>query len=292
MTVDEFGPIRLRQFRETLIGEDLARRNVNQTVNAVRAIFKWGVSHELVRPAILEALRAVEPLKYGKTSARETEPIKPVPEALVMETLEYCSPQIAAMVRLQMLTGMRSGEVTIMRTGDLNTSGVVWEYRPQYHKTSYRGEERVVFIGPDAQAVLKPWLRVNLQDYLFQPAEVDQWRRDQLHSQRKTPLLCGNRPGTNRADTPRQFKPYYDTMAYRQGIDHAIAKCNKARKTRGEGPISWHPHQLRHNAATRIRREYDIETARVVLGHKSAAITTIYAEADQSKAAAAIAKMG
>ena len=45
----------------------------------------------------------------------------------------------------------------------------------------------------------------------------------------------------------------------------------------------WHPHQLRHAAATRIRRQYGLEAARAVLGHKSLAITEVYAEQDTAK---------
>lgn len=55
---------------------------------------------------------------------------------------------------------------------------------------------------------------------------------------------------------------------------------------------SWHPHQLRHNAATFLRKEFGLETARIILGHRSAAITTIYAEADQQKAIEAMLRVG
>jgi len=54
----------------------------------------------------------------------------------------------------------------------------------------------------------------------------------------------------------------------------------------------WHPHQLRHNAATAFRRKHGLEVARVLLGHKTAAITEIYAEADQQRAVEVMAKMG
>ena len=46
----------------------------------------------------------------------------------------------------------------------------------------------------------------------------------------------------------------------------------------------WHPHQLRHSAATRLRREYGLEAARVILGHSSAAVSELYAEIDHEKA--------
>ncbi len=54
----------------------------------------------------------------------------------------------------------------------------------------------------------------------------------------------------------------------------------------------WHPHQLRHNAATELRRQFGIETARIILGHRSAAITEVYAELDQAKAVEAMKRVG
>ncbi len=54
----------------------------------------------------------------------------------------------------------------------------------------------------------------------------------------------------------------------------------------------WHPHQLRHNAATEFRKEFGIEAARIILGHRSAAITEVYAELGQGKAINAMLKYG
>ena len=53
-----------------------------------------------------------------------------------------------------------------------------------------------------------------------------------------------------------------------------------------------HPHQLRHNAAMFLRKEFGLETARIILGHRSAAITEVYAEMDQQKALEAIVRVG
>jgi integrase len=54
----------------------------------------------------------------------------------------------------------------------------------------------------------------------------------------------------------------------------------------------WHPHQLRHNAATLLRKEFGLETARIILGHRSAVITEVYAEQDKEKALEAIVRVG
>lgn len=54
----------------------------------------------------------------------------------------------------------------------------------------------------------------------------------------------------------------------------------------------WSPHQLRHSAATDLRREFGVETAQVTLGHKNVAITEVYAEKNLDAVARAIAKVG
>jgi len=46
----------------------------------------------------------------------------------------------------------------------------------------------------------------------------------------------------------------------------------------------WTPHWLRHNAATRLREEYGLEVAQVMLGHSSADMTQLYARLNLSKA--------
>jgi integrase len=54
----------------------------------------------------------------------------------------------------------------------------------------------------------------------------------------------------------------------------------------------WHPHQFRHNAATRIRKERGLDAARAILGHRSLAITEVYAELDQGLAADTMRQLG
>ena len=54
----------------------------------------------------------------------------------------------------------------------------------------------------------------------------------------------------------------------------------------------WHPNQLRHTAATRIRAAYGIELARIILGHSSAVTSEIYAEIDREKAKEVMGRMG
>src|SRR5262249_49361042 len=75
-------------------------------------------------------LETVEGLRAGRSKARETAPVRPVPTSIVEKTLPKLRPQVAAMVQLQLETAMRPGEVTIMRPIDLNMKGKIWLCTP------------------------------------------------------------------------------------------------------------------------------------------------------------------
>jgi integrase len=75
-------------------------------------------------------------------------------------------------------------------------------------------------------------------------------------------------------------------------VPNYLTKAQKAKLKAWRKAHSWHPHQLRHNAATFIRKEFTLETARIILGHHSAAITEVYAERDEQEAIRAITKVG
>ena len=242
------------------------------------------------------ALDAVEGLRKGKSEARETEPIGPVADAVVQATYHFMPAVVADMVRFQRLTGCRPQEVCLVRPCDVDTTGDVWTFIPPQHKTEHLGKRRSVFIGPKAQAVLRPYLLRESEAYCFSPAESERQRRAELHAVRKTPLHHGNRP---RRRLRRQLGGRYNTAAYRHAINRA---CEKAfpvpEKTTPENARKWvtdhrwSPNRLRHSAATEIRRRFGLEAAQVVLGHAGANTTEIYAERDSLKAMNVIREVG
>jgi hypothetical protein len=82
-TAASFGPKALRAVREAMVGRGWARTMVNGQVRRIRQIFKWGVSHEFVLASVWHGLQAVEGLKRGRSSARESEPVRPVSRASI-----------------------------------------------------------------------------------------------------------------------------------------------------------------------------------------------------------------
>lgn len=250
-----------------------------------------------------------------------------MPDAQIQAIEPFVSRQVWALIRLQLLTGARPGELVTLRGVDLHTGEVIWTARPEEHKTSYRELQKTIYFGPQAQAILKQYLQDRPVDtYLFSAAEAEQARRTRRHAARRTPANYGNWPGTNRSPQPaRSPAEHYTVASYRRAITracdlafpppeslarHCVAgekgqrwETDAERKTRlGEEGWQelckwqeahrWHPHQLRHNAGTLIRREFGLEMARVILGHSSMVVTEIYAEQDEEKACEVIKEIG
>jgi len=293
--VSEFGPLRLKAVREKMIAAGMSRRVVNRYVGKVRAAFRWGTENELVPPSVFHGLQSVAGLKAGRCDAHETDPVKPVPNAFVEAVLPLVSAQVRAMIELQRLSGMRPGEVCQLRTCDIELTGKVWIYRPRAHKTEHHGKVREIYFGPKAQEILRPWLKQDLQAFVFSPTEAKTSLIAQRRQSRKSPLWPSHVRHQQRKRKPspkRAPKAHYTTATYRQAIEYGIAKANRQIKEDERKLPNWSPNQLRHNAATALRKEFGIELARIILGHSTAFTTEIYAEADRDQALAVVGKIG
>ena len=259
LPVERFGPLAPKEYRDRMIEANLCRSYVNKRVNMVRRMFRWAVEEELVPPSVFHGLQAVMGLRRGRSGAREGEPVRPIAEAWVRRTMEFMQPTVAAMVELQMLTGMRPGELCILRPMDVDRRGKVWLYTPADHKTAHHGHKRTVPIGPRGQDVLRPFLNRPLEDYCFAPDEAEAQRHAVMRANRKTRVQPSQQ--NRRKPNPEKFPgDRYDTDSYRRSIEYATAAANravaKAAKVEGrevkENDLipHWHPHQLRHAAAT------------------------------------------
>jgi integrase len=266
-----------------MIEKNWCRAYINRQINRIRRMFRWGVSEEMLPPDVYHGLLAVEGLRKGKSKAREKAPVKQVPEMFVNAVLPMLLPPVRALVELQWHTGMRPGEALMMRGCDLDVTGRVWTYTPRSHKTEHHGHQRVIYLGPKAQAIVKPFLKANMEAYLFSPADADAFHRHQKRRSRKTPLTPSQRRRKPKRNRRRAPGIVYDIASYRRAIARACKKADVPH---------WHPHQLRHSAGTRLRKEFGLEIARAVLGHRTPKITEIYAELDGKLAAEVMGKIG
>ena len=319
----EFGPLALKAVRQRLIDRGQARTTVNKNVGRVRQIFKWAASEELVPATVHQSLTTVRDLVKGRCDSPEPAPIKPVELQVIEQTIRYLPQVTSDMVRFQLLTGARPGEVVTLTPANVERSDEVWEYLVDGHKTEHHGRRRIVFIGPEAQAVLTPYLFRDNDIVCFSMAESLEQRRAARAAERKTAASCGNRRGKrSNADrksesSKRTARFEFNSSSYRHAVHYACnlafpapeplamreGESNAARMRRlsdrqavelkeWQKQHRWSPNQLRHTKATEIRKHFGLEASQVILGHAAADVTQIYAERDAEKAREVARKIG
>lgn len=259
----EFDAASLKAVRNLLIEQGLARTTVNARIERIKRVFRHALSEGLVPPEVVTSLDSVRGLQRGRSSAREPEPKQPVSWEHVEAVLPRLNADLQSMIRLMWLTGMRVGEVIQMRVEDLDRESLagdgIWIYRPQRHKTSHHGHERAILLDRDEQSVLEPHLLRVLRGEVFTADRTS----------KEVARQSGRRLGRRRL--LRRYTP--------DRVRKDIARACKA-----EGVPHWHPHQLRHAAATRFRAEGGLDYARIRLGQRSLAMADEYAVLDVMKA--------
>ncbi len=306
----DFGPRRLRAFRDWLAA-DPAGRWSRTTINAYAAtvvrLFSWAVSEELTPEPVAAALERVEPIKRGRSAAELREPrdVAGVPDDTFDATiavLERTAPAVAAMARVQRLAGMRPGEVAAMRPADLDDAGAdVRAYRvpDDVNKAAHAGRRRVVFLGPRALEILRPYLDAcpHPDAFVFSPARA---LADAKRAARSTPAKS-HRDRAKRPKPPRGAGDRYTVNSYRQAVRRACARAfphptldakpetaltpaERDELDRWRRDHRWSPNQLRHAAASALYNAegLTLEQAAALLGHADARTSRTYAKSDHS----------
>ena len=270
--VGDFGPLALKAARQKWVNDGRSRTECNRRIGIVKRIFRWAVSEQLVPVAIYQAIATVAGLQKGRTNARELEPIGLVDDAVVDATLPFLNRHVRGLVELQRLTGCRPGEACSIRRSEIDTGGAVWLYKPTHHKTSHRGKSRTVAIGPRGQKLLREFFTPDIEDYLFSP-------RRALAEVRGTPAKAKLKMRVKK----RAPKERYNRTSYTRAIARAVVAAQVEH---------WHPNQLRHTHATKVRKAFGLEHAGAALGHAKMSATEIYAERDAGLALEVAAKLG
>ena len=244
--------------------------HINSQIRRIRRVWKWLAQEEIVSPDVTYKLTLVKPVRA--TTRRKVEP---VPPEHIDAILEHLTPTVRAMVLVQLWTGMRPGEVCVMRAQDIDATGDVWFYRPAHHKTAHHGVRREVAIGPHAQVELAGRMDDAGDDgYIFKPKqsrrEAMNWKTEKPNS-RYTPK------------TDRRIRPHFDTATYGRAIRRA---CEAA------GIPPWSPNRLRHNCGQEAREKFGLDGAQVIMGHTKADTSEIYASANRDRAAEIMRQIG
>lgn len=193
-------------------------------------------------------------------------------------------------------------------------------YRPAQHKTGWRGKSRAIAVGPKAQAVLQPFLTADPEAYLFSPAVAVAELHAARTKARRTPRYSSHMRRNVEKRRPRPARApaaVYNVTSYGHAIKRACDSAfplpkvlaplqgetrrawwarltaeEKAEVTAWRKHHHWHPNQLRHSFATRVRKEHGLEAAQVLLGYTRADVTQVYAERDERLATEVAAAVG
>lgn len=258
-------------------------KTVNGRLFAMKQAFVWAATERgLIPEGVAGAMMMVQPLKRGRSEAKEPKKIQPVKWSHVQDAMN-ASPQVLRdMIELQWLTGMRSGELVMMTPAEIDRAHV---YRPRNHKMERAGGERSIPLGPRAWKIVARYAHgLDPGAFLFSPKVSVEQMLTAKNAKRSTPISCGNRRGSN-VKRHAFIKPgeHYTPASYRRAIRYA---CTRA------GVPRWHPHQVRHAFGTRVRERFNFESASNALGHGAPAATVLYAEKSLKVAAKVARKIG
>jgi integrase len=310
LIASEFTPATLKQYREAITSgswmtpQERQKRikhgqpigwcvsTANRAVGRVKTCLKWGTEDGCVPPGVYYACAAVRVLGPTAQGVRHSEPPKAAFWTDVEAVIPHCPPPVATMLAIQWLTASRSQDVRRMRPMDIDrTDPKCWLYRPGSdagpfgsHKNAWRGQTRVIPLGPTCIEILQPWLEGREPgEYLFNPKR---WSREQhaLRSSRRrskpTPKQRAARDRTVARPIPNVC---YTAGSYPQAVQRA---CQAA-------GVDFHPYALRHGRKRDIERQFGSDAARQLLGQRSLRSTERYgAEIDLGTAADVMRRLG
>jgi hypothetical protein len=119
--------------------------------------------------------------------------------------------------------------------------------------------------------------------HCFQPKNSESKRVAERSTNRKVPLSCGNRRGTNRNGSDKAGDDY-PVQSYRQAVERAADRAGVEHWTAVVASLQGY--------RIRIRKDFGLDAAQAVLRHRGAKVTEVYAELDTTKAVEVALRIG
>ena len=202
--------------------------------------------------AQVDELQAVDGLRAGRSEARESDAVTPVPQSMLDAVLPALNEIVRDLVNIQLLTGMRSSESCAFKATHVDTTGPTLEVRGAGRHQQDRPQ------GENPHRVHRREAQKLLRRYLFG---------------------VNYTPASLRAITRTCDKVFPTDLT-----GDELAKWRREHR--------FHPHQTRHNFGTMVRAKFGLDTAQACLGHATASVTQIYALASEIKAREVAAAVG
>ena len=285
--VNSLGPDELNDVKDNLLKhkykkgnteKHYTRRGINDTLKWIKKILKWGVGRKIVENETLIGIEnELKLLRMGEKGAKDNIKRGRITEEEFNKVVSVLTSVIGDMLKLVWHTGMRPYEICEMRPYDiLKEDSECWIYIPGRdhtpigkHKTTRYGKVKVIPLAGDCIDILSKRIdNFDSKEYIFSPQESRSEFQEAKRLNRKTPLSCGNKPGSNRKEKPKR-KPgqLYTNNSFAQACKRG---CRRA------GVEEFVPYDLRRTVATKTRASLGKEAAQTLLGHAEQSTTDIY----------------
>jgi len=211
-----------------VIRKGMTRKCINKLIGRVKRMFAWGVEEDLVPVSVHQRLQRVRGLRRGKSAARETRRVQPVSLEHVQAVLPLVPPTIRAMIELQLLCGGRPQDVVQLKAADIDMTGPVWEYRPSLYKTEHLNDdadpdlERVVYMGPRCQDILRPLLPADPNEYIFSPRRSEAMRNADRREKRVSPMTPSQAERKPKWRSKAALREYYPVASFTQAVQRGL----------------------------------------------------------------------
>lgn len=183
----------------------------------------------------------------------------------------------------------------MLRPMDIDRRGDVWIYTPRTHKNAHHSQHRSICIGPKAQEVIGEYVDGAKADQcVFRSVESASY--NQASYRRAIIRGCERAfvypPGLKRITVMPTGRKKVERLETRQEWRKRLTPEQLKEVKEFRKAHRWHPNQLRHTAATRIREQFAIDAAQIILGHSKPTTTAIYASNNIKKAAEVMRLVG
>lgn len=193
--VEEFGPPQWKVVRQAMVSAGMVRETINSQQGRLLRIWRWGVEEGLVSPEALTRLEAVRTLKKGRSAAPDRPEVAPVSLSDVQDTVPHLPEWMRQVVWLMWWSGVRIGEALSVRRSDVDTSRTPWRLTvvAEWNKVAHRDDRGsgadIVYLGPQARAVLQPLLSAAARDAYLWPGRRGR-RRNPSHFRHRLQAAC------------------------------------------------------------------------------------------------------
>jgi integrase len=158
----------IRDWMQSMAAERLTRPYINESMRKVKRWLRWAADKGHAPMSLAAELQLVQPLKIGRTKAREPGQRTPATMAQIAQAIARCEGVCRDVTKLCQLTASRPGEILSLTSSEIIITDRGCWIEKRHHKTAYKARARIIPLTAPALAILERYYRPLVPDlYLF-----------------------------------------------------------------------------------------------------------------------------